>query len=743
MNYQRTDYQYFLQTEYEVKKKKFARLIATKALTLKEDGKVFVGKFVGYKDDFALFMVRMTEKMPRRNSFWTASYLVEDKYSYKNWGNLSWEELREGFQGDYSDAYCAWIGKSDDPNFCLVGIKGLTVQFASILEPQKPIIAFGPKDPPLRYLLNLNDIVSDIDDERLRDVLDFDISEPNMWNPVRISSKEDLAKQIFESWEKSDIVAIQGPPGTGKTFKMANLISILLKEKKSVLVTSLTNEALKVLAAKDDLKPFLESGKISKTSLTVDEKRYLPKLIANKDNSCNPASGYLSLATFYVSSGWAKDMTDDVPFDYVIMDEASQSLLPMLAASMKLGRKVLWVGDQKQLSPVVETDEDIIHSKGWTPFVKGFDTVCNNMKLPGFMLNETYRLTERGAKFTGIFYNNRLSAVNATTKINTPTKILNSAGGPSLLDLDLKIGDKKPENAFKEIFSLAESIRKENPEAEIAILSKFISTVEALQKYFLSKLDMVEIPKKYKIETVDSIQGTTVDYTIFLIPNASVSYSLENEFFNVATSRAKFCTVVVADKKILKNFMSPEVRRFFLKMNDEKMATFEAPLQQIKSGNINVTVLGKIDLPKRHFKEIVEGKENIFIIDTNVFVKCPTIISRVGNYKVVIPTTVLEELDGLKLKPNIDKQALSTAVKNINKAFLNNYTKMVDGDSDLLPKGFSAKKADCLILSVALKYMQENVHPILLTSDNLLQSKALGLGITTISLSDFLSERRH
>ena len=57
MNYQRTDYQYFLQTEYEVKKKKFARLIATKALTLKEDGKVFVGKFVGYKDDFALFMV--------------------------------------------------------------------------------------------------------------------------------------------------------------------------------------------------------------------------------------------------------------------------------------------------------------------------------------------------------------------------------------------------------------------------------------------------------------------------------------------------------------------------------------------------------------------------------------------------------------------------------------------------------------------------------------------------------------
>lgn len=47
-----------------------------------------------------------------------------------------------------------------------------------------------------------------------------------------------------------------------------------------------------------------------------------------------------------------------------------------------------------------------------------------------------------------------------------------------------------------------------------------------------------------------------------------------------------------------------------------------------------------------------------------------------------------------------------------------------------------------LILLIALKYICEYKNPILLTSDNLLQSKALGLGITTISLKDFLAERR-
>ena len=56
---------------------------------------------------------------------------------------------------------------------------------------------------------------------------------------------------------------------------------------------------------------------------------------------------------------------------------------------------------------------------------------------------------------------------------------------------------------------------------------------------------------------------------------------------------------------------------------------------------------------------------------------------------------------------------------------------MEEGDSSLLPKGFDAQKADCLILSVALKYKAEDKNPILLTSDNLLQSKALGLGIKT------------
>ena len=363
--------------------------------------------------------------------------------------------------------------------------------------------------------------------------------------------------------------------------------------------------------------------------------------------------------------------------------------------------------------------------------------------MPTFMLSDTFRLTKRSAIFTGIFYNNELNSVAKIAEVKPSLPELNKLGGPSLLDLELKIGDKKPENALNAVYDLTERILKEGSDAKIAILSKFKETVKELQKTFITKLHSEEIPDNLKIETVDRIQGLTVDYAIFLIPNASVSYSLDSELFNVATSRASGCTIIVADRMILKNFMSDEVRRFLLKINENKVVALKpTTTQTITSGELKVTVFGKINLPEKHLKEIVADKENIFIIDTNVFVKCPTIISKVGKYKVVIPTTVLEELDRLKLKQSIDNKALNDAVKNINKAFLNNYSSMEEGDSSLLPNGFDAQKADCLILSVALRYKTEDKNPILLTSDNLLQSKALGLGITTISLKDFLSERR-
>jgi len=733
-----SEYERFLQTELETQIRDFEQVINTEALVLKERGEVFVGRFMKLQPNgMAVFKVRNSDNMPRKNSFWTATYLIGEMGNFNNWGDKSWGTIRSDYQRIFSDAHCAWISQSDDESFCLIGVKNLTVEFSQILEEEKPIIAFGPQDPPLQYLLNLIDLVNDQTCVSVRQFLDFDDST-NYWNPEKVDSKTDLVSLLKGKLTDHSCLVIQGPPGTGKTFKMAQLTAHFLSENKSVLVTALTNQALIELAKKDDLVPFLNAGKISKTSLTIDESKELPKLLGNKSNQCNASPGCLSLATFYISSGWAVQQSQP-PFDYVIMDEASQAFLPMIAALKKLGRKIIMIGDQNQLSPIVITNEDLITKYNWTPIVKGFETVCRNYQFKSYMLGDTYRLTQRGADCTGVFYNNSLSSVSEYQKIPSKNSDLIQSGGPLLLECDLNVGDKAPENAFKKIYEIVCNLHTENPKAEIAILSKFKETVRQLQKFFVLRWNSKELPENIKIETVDRVQGLTVDYCFFLIPNASIRYSLEKELFNVATSRAKYNTIIVSNIGLLRENMPEEVRKYILKAQEDKFVAFETPAKVISSGGIKVTVVDKIDLSKFDKKriEIEEGKENIYIIDTNVFVNCPDIISRIGKkFKVIIPAKVLDELDKLKLKVDVDKKALSEAAKNINYAFSKNYSHMEDADVSLLPNGFDKNNPDCMILSVALKHKNEN--PILLTSDQILQTRARGLGITTISLKDFL-----
>lgn len=737
MKYTRKDYENFLNAELETQVKEYKQVVCTKALVLKERGEVFVGRFVKLQPNgIAIFKVRKSDNMPRKNTFWTASFLIGEMGSFKNWGGNSWAELRKGYQRTYSDALCVWIQKSEDSDFCILGIKNLTTEFAQLLETDKPIIAFGPKDPPLQYLLNLVDIVRDSSCIETQKILDFD-ENPSQWNPLKIEAKTDFPSLLLRDMEDKNCIVVQGPPGTGKTYRMAQLAARLLAENKSVLVTALTNQALMELAKKNDILPFLEKGKVSKTSLTIDENRELSKLQPIKDNLCNASCGNLSLATFYLASGWAKEAIDK-PFDYVIMDEASQALLPMIAAAVKLGEKVILIGDQKQLAPIIVTNEDIINRFHWSSIMKGFETICYNFPFKSYMLSDTFRLTKRGAESTGIFYNNELRSVSDEQIIPSNLSELNRQGGPIFIGLDMSIGDKAPINALDSIFHLVNKIITESPKAEIAVLSKFRESVRQLQKHFVLKWTKTkDLPDNIRIETVDRVQGLTVDYCIFFIPNASLRYSLENELFNVATSRAKYNTIIVADNAVLKENMSEGVRKYLLKAQEDKFVDFGP--RTITSGNIGVTITGKIDLSQfeKKRKELVEGKENIYIIDTNVFVNCPDIISRIGNkYKIVIPAKVLEELDKLKLKVDVDKAKLNEAAKNIHYAFIKHYSQMEDANLSLLPKGFDKNNPDCMILSVALKY--KNEHPILLTSDNILLSRASGLGITALPLKEFL-----
>lgn len=742
MKYSRQDYIRFLEAEYNNQMEAFGRLINTRALTLKERGEIFVALFLKVDDKGrAIFKVRVSDNMPRKNSFWTASILGEGMDKFKNWENLSWADLREKYQVDYSEVSCVWIGKSDNPNFCLVGIKGLGVEFAKKLEKSSPAVAFGPQDPPVKYLINLIGIANNSANQDVSNILDLNISNDSIWNPTLVDYKQDLNAIINNDLLHQNAIVIQGPPGTGKTYRMAKLTASLLEKNQSVLVTALTNQALREVALKDDLKDFLKQGKVSKSSLTIDDVKEVNGLMPIVENECNATAGHVSLATFYVASEWANTLTE-APFDYVIMDEASQAYLPMMAATMKLGKKIIWVGDQKQLSPIVTMSDELIAENKWWPMVSGFKSICDNLSVPAYMLCDSFRLTRRGADFTGSFYDGKLNSVseNQNEPLNIP--YLHKDGGPVLIDLNLPIGEKAPKLAISKIWECADVILSQNPKARIAILSKFKASVKEIQKHFVLNMNKTELPENVIIEAVDRVQGLTVDYCIFFIPNASIQYSLTPDLFNIATSRAIYSTIIVADTHLIGQYMPEDIRKFLLKLYPEDFVEIKGNgANTVSTKDIAVTVVDRIDLSQFERKrwEVKPGIENVYIVDTNIFVKCPDVISKIGKeYSVVIPSTVLEELDKLKLKKSVDQSRLVKAAKNINMAFSNRFSKMEEPDVSLLPNGFDTRNPDCKILSVALKYKKNGANAILLTSDNMLQSRASALGLTTLSLSQFL-----
>lgn len=89
---------------------------------------------------------------------------------------------------------------------------------------------------------------------------------------------------IAERLNKYGCVVVQGPPGTGKTHTIGNLLGHLLAEGKSVLVTSHTTKALRVLRDKvaDPLQPLcvsvLESDLESRKQLESSVSRIVERL---------------------------------------------------------------------------------------------------------------------------------------------------------------------------------------------------------------------------------------------------------------------------------------------------------------------------------------------------------------------------------------------------------------------------------------------------------------------------------
>lgn len=572
--------QKFLNMELTAVTEDFDKKFSAPALhLLNESEELFIGQFLKFDNGEMIVKFRGSRAFPRKGEYVQAMYLPKNLQDYRQWSNLTYEDLfKNRLKG--SEAVCIWHSKSSEDGFVLLGFRGIELGFAEFLSKASgAIIMMGPHRPPIDYLANLYKLSQDEYSQRVSDILDYPYSPFNT-NPILIKN-ESPVEFIHRQIESSNITILQGPPGTGKTQLIAELCAQLCSEGKSVLVTALTNRAMIEVATKPALSGLLSNGKVFKSNLTIDEQHEAPRLVPLKQ--IMPMKGCVAMGTYYIVSGFAAELAGEEAFDVVIMDEASQALTPMFAASFKIGKTNLWVGDTAQLGPVIALNEDRVASNGFDYLVDGLTTMVTRRCLPVYQLTKTYRLTQRNADYTGIFYNKSLLSSKETQHrmFSSLEKVINANGGPTLLLTDMDVADATPKFAMDLTTYIVHAILEERPSTEIAVLSCFRKTARALQKAVALRLGL---GNKVLIDTIARVQGLTTVITIFFIPNTSLIRSLEPRLFNVATSRATDHTIIVADKNIL-NFahMNHKVRSFLENLNAESCLYIPAKLKNTKS----------------------------------------------------------------------------------------------------------------------------------------------------------------
>lgn len=556
----REKHKQFIQDELKTQTDEFKIKLDTSALDLLlVKNEVFVSKLIKFTDnDEMILKFTSSRPLPRINDYLYCFTLPDALRRYKDWGDLTYGELIKK-ETRATEVKCIWHQISDDPKFMIVGFRGATSDFKKYVENAQGIIILGPQVPPFEYLANLEKIAHSFHPKCV-EILDADyITKP--WSPQLLSSKEDLTEIVLSEYRDTDSIIIQGPPGTGKTFRIAELCKRLCTNGHSVLVTALTNRALMEVA--DKLKDsIVKCDSVFKTNLTTDEAKEVPGILS-ADKIC-AIPGKLMLSTFYVSSGAVTQNYEGPLFDYVIVDEASQAFLAMLAAANMLGRKNLWVGDVFQMPPIVQMSKARVKRQGYETLINGLDSLTISNRYKTYQLSDTFRLGRRAAEYTGLFYNNTLNSL--ADKTGT---LYEQKDGPIIIFENMPVGDPAPKNAINNAVNIASKILKHDRNKTIAILTQLVNTTKAIQ---LEVTRQIGITNNVMVDTVAKVQGLSRDIIIYIIPDTDAKiHSLELRLFNVATSRARENTYIVCPQNILNyTYMSPLVKKYLNRLAEEK-----------------------------------------------------------------------------------------------------------------------------------------------------------------------------
>lgn len=188
----------------------------------------------------------------------------------------------------------------------------------------------------------------------------FDDEKVDFFEKINLNS--DQKEAIYSMWHCCDFLNVEGFPGCGKTHVIIYFIAFLIRRKTRVLITSHTHKALNIILSRlYDL-------------ISVQERKMVIRLVENKEadesdkfdvySVSNIASheDYLKLVNRYVFASTVLSIDkfnfEIGDFEYVIVDECSLLMEPLVLKILSLGKKFILIGDYRQLRPITNNTEN-------------------------------------------------------------------------------------------------------------------------------------------------------------------------------------------------------------------------------------------------------------------------------------------------------------------------------------------------------------------------------------------------
>ena len=257
-------------------------------------------------------------------------------------------------------------------------------------------------------------------------------------------------------------------------------------------------------------------------------------------------------------------------FDWVIVDEAGKATPPEILVPICLGRKIVLVGDHKQLPPVVDeallklqdkermniSKEDLELSL-FEYLERGLNDDCKSI------LDEQYRMNPViGDLISKLFYDGKLVSRTSREEKTIPLKMYDNKPLVWLSTVDKS--NKKEERIadsyrnsceakliFEHLLEIDEELGKLKTKKETAIIAGYRGQRDYLTRLYESNYRARFHNMTVEINTVDAFQGRETDIVFYSVvrsnENGNLGFLKDVRRLNVAFSRARELLVVVGD----------------------------------------------------------------------------------------------------------------------------------------------------------------------------------------------------